>query len=101
MHKIPYNCFLYFTLNLKFLLVIFIVFCYVCWNWACLVLSVSSSSLCLGSAAACDCGTQRTFLIIFLLKFAICHNSIFLAGNSHFFSGITSRKKQQYISFMV
>ena len=30
---------------------------------ACLVLSVSSSSWCLGRAAACDCGTSWTFLL--------------------------------------
>ena len=31
----------------------------------CLVLSVSSSSSCLGSAAVCDCGTPWTFLLPF------------------------------------
>ena len=31
----------------------------------CLVLSVSSSSWCLGLAAACDCGTPWTFLLPF------------------------------------
>ena len=32
---------------------------------ACLVLSVSSSSWCLGRAAVCDCGTPWTFLLPF------------------------------------
>ena len=32
---------------------------------ACLVLSVSSSSWCLGRAADCDCGTPWTFLYLF------------------------------------
>ena len=45
------------------------------WSWcfscvcsisACLVLSVSSSSWCLGKAAVCDCGTPWTFLLPFL-----------------------------------
>ena len=35
-------------------------FCSIC---ACLVLSVSSSSGCLGRAAVCDCGTPWTFLL--------------------------------------
>ena len=44
------------------------------WSWcfscvcsicACLVLSVSSSSWCLGGAAVCDCGTPWTFLLPF------------------------------------
>ena len=43
-----------------------------CWSWcfscicsicACLVLSVSSSSWCLGRAAVCECGTPWTFLL--------------------------------------
>ena len=34
---------------------------------ACLVLSVSSSSSCLGRAAVCNCGTPWTFLLPFLL----------------------------------
>ena len=38
---------------------------YVCSICACLVLSVYSSSLCLGRAAACDCGTSWTFLLPF------------------------------------
>ena len=33
---------------------------------ACLDLSVSSSSWCLGRAAVCDCGTPWTFLLPFL-----------------------------------
>ena len=35
-------------------------------NWKCVYLSVSSYSLCLGWAAACDCGTPWTFLLPFL-----------------------------------
>ena len=34
---------------------------------SCLVLSVFSSSCCLGRAVACDCGTPLTFLLAFLL----------------------------------
>ena len=40
-------------------------FSYVCSICACLELSVSSSSWCLGWAAACDCGTSWTFLLPF------------------------------------
>ena len=40
-------------------------FLYVCSIFACLVLSVSSSSWCLGKAAACDCGTPWIFLLPF------------------------------------
>ena len=40
-----------------------IIWCLICY---CLVLSVSSSSLCLGWAIACDCGTQWTFHLPFL-----------------------------------
>ena len=35
---------------------------------ACLDLSVSSSSWCLGRAAVCDCGTPWTFLLPFFFK---------------------------------
>ena len=42
------------------------LFSYVCSICACLVLSVFSSSWCLGWAAACDCGTPWTFLLHFL-----------------------------------
>ena len=35
-------------------------------DFACLVLSVSSTSWCLGRAAACDCSTPWTFLLPFL-----------------------------------
>ena len=35
----------------------------VCSIYACLVLSVFSSSWCLGRAAVCDCGTRWTFLL--------------------------------------
>ena len=38
-------------------------FSYLCSICACLVLSVSSSSGCLGGAAVCDCGTLWTFLL--------------------------------------
>ena len=38
-------------------------FSYVCSICACLVLSVPSSSWCLGRAAVCDCGTPLTFLL--------------------------------------
>ena len=40
-------------------------FSYVCSICACLVLSVSSLSWCLGRAAVCDCGTPRTFPLPF------------------------------------
>ena len=39
----------------------FVRFSYVCSICACLVLSVSSSSWCLGRGAVCDCGTPWTF----------------------------------------
>ena len=39
---------------------------------ACLVLSVSSSSWCLGRTAACNCGTPWTFLLPFLRRFTGC-----------------------------
>ena len=44
------------------LILVLFVRCSVC---ACLDLSVSSSSWCLGMAAACDCGTPWTFLLPF------------------------------------
>ena len=40
-------------------------FPYVCSICACLVLSVSSSSWCLGRAAVCDCGTPGLFSYFF------------------------------------
>ena len=43
-----------------------LVFSYVCSVCACLELSVSSSSLGLGGAAVCDCGTPWTLLLPFL-----------------------------------
>ena len=43
-------------------------FSYVCSISACLVLSVSSSSWCLGRAAACDCGTPWIFLLTFFVN---------------------------------
>ena len=41
-------------------------FCSIC---ACLILSVSSSSWCLGRAAVCECGTPLTFLLPFFGAF--------------------------------
>ena len=41
-------------------------FSYVCSICACLNLSVSSSSWCLGRAAVSDCGTPWTFLLPFI-----------------------------------
>ena len=43
-------------------------FLYVCSICACLVLSVSSSSWCLGRDAVCDCGTPWTFLLPFCFR---------------------------------
>ena len=40
-------------------------FTYVCSIYACLVLSVSSSSWCLGRAAVCNCGIPWTFSYLF------------------------------------
>ena len=44
---------------------------YVCSICACLVLSVSSSSWCLGRAVVCDSGTPWAFLLPFV--FIFCH----------------------------
>ena len=44
-----------------------LVFSYLCSVCACLDLSVSSSSWCLGRAAVCDCGTPWNFLLPFLI----------------------------------
>ena len=44
-------------------------FSYVCSICACLVLSVSSSSWCLGRAVVCDCGTPWSFLLPFFSTF--------------------------------
>ena len=41
-------------------------FSYVCSIRACLVLTISSSTWCLGRAAVCDCGTPWTFVLPFL-----------------------------------
>ena len=51
------------------------VLSYVCLICACLVLSVSSSSWCLGMAAVCDCGPPWTFLLPFFFsnKWTIKH----------------------------
>ena len=50
------------------LILVLFVLCSIC---ACLVFSVSSSSLCLGWAAACDCGTPWTFLLPFIPNVAL------------------------------
>ena len=42
-----------------------LVFLYVCSSFACLDLSVSSSSWCLGMSTVCDCGSAWTFLLPF------------------------------------
>ena len=55
-------------------------FLYVCSICACLDLSVSSSSWCLGRAAVCDRGSPRTFLLPFFVRFGIQMN-IFVCGN--------------------
>ena len=49
------------------------LFCYCIFQsiCACLVLSVSSSSWCLGWAAACDCGIPWTFILPFLFRVEI------------------------------
>ena len=44
---------------------LFLGFSYVCSVFACLDLSLSSSSWVLGRAAVCDCGTPWTFLLPF------------------------------------
>ena len=41
-----------------------LVFSYVCSICACLVLSVSSSSWCLGRASACDCDTPHSLDVL-------------------------------------
>ena len=48
-----------------------LVFSYVCSICACLVMSVSSSSWCLGRAAVCDYGTPWTFVLPFLVIVAL------------------------------
>ena len=54
---------------------------------ACLVLSVSSSALCLGRAAACDCGTPWTFRLPFFFgkHIHICLLSIFFLDSACLF----------------
>ena len=49
--------------------ILFLCFSVVCSICACLDLSVSSSSWCLGRAAVCDCGTTWIFLLLFLVCF--------------------------------
>ena len=51
-------------------------FSYVCSVCACLDLSVSSSSWCLGRAAVCHCGTPLTFLLPFFYQ-AFLTNELF------------------------
>ena len=48
-----------------------LIFSYVYSTCDCLVLSVSSSSWCVGRAVVCDCGTPWTFLLPFLKNFLI------------------------------
>ena len=54
------------------LILVLFIHLFVC---ACLVLSVSSSSWCLGKAAVCDCGTPWTFLFPLLRIFGE-HSSV-------------------------
>ena len=54
---------------------ILVLFLYVCSICASFVLSVSSSSRCLGRAAVCDCGTSWTFLLPFFFFFCKCEYS--------------------------
>ena len=56
---------------------------YVCSICACLVLSVSSSSWCLGRAAACDCGTPWTFLLPFMLCFITVFDYVLFTVTLH------------------
>ena len=49
---------------------------YVCSICACLVLSVFSSSWCLGRAAVCDCDTPWTFLLPFLWQEGFLCNTL-------------------------
>ena len=51
------------------------VFSYVCLICACLVLSVSSSSWCLGRATVCDYGTPWAFLLPFF-PCLVCKNTV-------------------------
>ena len=48
---------------------VLVLFIYVCSICACLVLSVSYSSWCLGRAAVCDCDTSWTFLLTLFLVY--------------------------------
>ena len=51
-------------------------------RFVCVDLSVSSSSWGLGWAAVCDCGTPRTFLLLFFITFIFIESiSVLLAGN--------------------
>ena len=47
-------------------------FSYICSICTCLVLSVSSSSWCLGRAVVCDCGIPWTFLLLFFFQAIQC-----------------------------
>ena len=50
-----------------------------------LVLTVFSSSWCLGKAAVCDCGTPWTFLLPFTKQKYEKYQIFFLSENFHFF----------------
>ena len=66
----------------ELILVLFVRFFDLC----CLVLSVSSSSWCLGRAAVCDCGTAWNFLLFCIKNIFKVSNMvlIFLIGISRF-----------------
>ena len=55
-------------LDLQVTLMLPTKFSYVCSICACLVLSVSSSSWCLGRAVVCDCATSMDFSLTFFLS---------------------------------
>ena len=54
----------------------------VCSVYACLVLPVSSSSWCLGGAAACSCGAPWTFLLPFFHMWRLLWHYLFLMSSS-------------------
>ena len=66
---------------------------YVCSICACLVLSVSSSSWCLGRAVIYDCGTPWTFLLLFFISFLSLQASKKVKGPGS--ATITSRSPSQ------
>ena len=67
----------------------FRTFCLIC---ACLDLSVSSSSWCLGRAAVCDCGTPWTFLLPFF--------SVYPTPNSPISIPYSLRWELQLVTFL-